>query len=92
MAVTDYPTPKQLAFLRTLADRTGMTFARPLNRAAASREIDRLLHADRSSRAERRNDARPITTDGRRALYAPRVREHELAGYGADTHWKGRGR
>jgi len=36
------PTPRQLAFMRCLADRTGTTFSPPKTRHEASRQIDAL--------------------------------------------------
>ena len=36
------PTPKQLRYLKRLAERTGGTFAYPQTKAEASREIERL--------------------------------------------------
>jgi hypothetical protein len=46
------PTPKQLAFLRALADRTGTTFVYPKTRRQASREIAALLDRPLSSQLE----------------------------------------
>ena len=43
--LVDRPTQRQLAYLRSLADRTGQTFAYPHTRGQASREIQRLKRA-----------------------------------------------
>ena len=47
------PSAKQLAYLRSLAARTGQTFAYPRTAAHASAEIRRLKSAAPSSRIER---------------------------------------
>ena len=49
----DRPTPRQLAYLRSLAVRAGQTFAYPRTRQEASREIQRLKQGAPSSRTER---------------------------------------
>ena len=49
----DRPTQRQLAYLRSLATRTGQTFANPHTRGQASREIQRLKRARSSTRTER---------------------------------------
>lgn len=82
------PTPKQLAYLRTLAQRTGTTFVTPQTRAAASTEIRRLL-ARRPSPA---SDARREIRDVQRAMNvrledATTVRAHEVRGYGSSARW-----
>lgn len=92
MAATDPPTRKQLAYLRRLADRAGQTFASPVNRLAASREIERLRKAGRSSRVDRRLDTQNVSAHERQALDAARVQDDEVVGYGADAHWKGQAR
>ena len=46
------PTAKQLAYLRTLSDRTGTTFSVPATRRQASRAIASLLARRRSSQLE----------------------------------------
>lgn len=92
MAATDPPTSRQLAYLRRLADRAGQTFAFPADRLAASREIDRLRSAARSSRVERRRDTQAVGADQRGALDSVRVHDDEVIGYGADARWKGQER
>ena len=49
------PTTRQLNYLRSLANRTGQTFAYPQTIAQASAEIERLTHA-RSSTLVPRGD------------------------------------
>jgi hypothetical protein len=50
--MTRRATDRQLAFLRTLAHRTGTTFTPPRSRTEASRQIAILLGRGRSSRIE----------------------------------------
>ena len=54
------PTAAQLNYLRTLASRTGQTFAYPATREQASAEIARLKAALRSSRLEVRIERKLI--------------------------------
>lgn len=49
------PTPKQIAYLRSLATETGETFAWPPNRRSASQRIDELRLI---RKRQRRNAAR----------------------------------
>ena len=84
------PTAKQLAYLRTLAQRTGETFVSPTTRAEASREIDRLRHRTRSSAGERAIERRQISRDlADRPDDATAIRSHEVIGYGASARWAG---
>lgn len=54
---TPPPTRKQLAFLRSLARRTGTTFSYPRTRAQASRQIAALLARPISAQLELDLDA-----------------------------------
>jgi hypothetical protein len=90
--VPDYeeprPTAKQLAYLRSLAHRTGQTFAYPRTAAQASREIRRLKNARPSSRIERAIERRQIAD----AIAtgpddAARVRDAEIQGFGSNCRW-----
>lgn len=81
------PSPRQLNYLKALAQRTGQTFAWPRTSAQASEEIDR-LNAVRSStptvRAVERLDdraAREAAEDG----FA--VHGFEVLGYGSTATW-----
>ena len=50
--MSEYSAPatgKQLAYLRSLAERTGTTFVTPRDRGHASREIERLRSLQRDS-------------------------------------------
>jgi hypothetical protein len=87
MALTDSPTAPQLKLLRTLADRTGQSFAWPSTRGAASREIKRLTGTPRSSRYERAEDRQAVAAAPRGGAAA--IRDSEIVGYGGDAHWRG---
>lgn len=58
------PTPRQHAYLRSLARRTGTTFLPPTSRAAASREIRRLKAITKTgftfAELEAENEAREL--------------------------------
>lgn len=68
------PTPRQLRYLRQLAELTGTTFTPPTTRRQASREIERLSQRSHSSRHERRDDRDAVSrglADGP-AIHPPR--------------------
>lgn len=79
------PTPKQLNYLRMLAGRTGTTFAPPLTRREASREISRLKRLLASAGSYRelpdREEEPPIG-------YATAPARGEVHGRGADASWR----
>lgn len=82
------PTPKQLAYLRVLAQRTGETFTYPQTIAQASAEIERLLKRPSSTRVEQSLDRREVQTAlAERPADATRIREDETAGYGSSAKW-----
>ena len=87
MALTDSPTAPQLKLLRTLADRTGQSFAWPQTRGEASREINRLKGTRRSSRYERAEDRQAVTAARRGGAAA--VLDNEIVGYGGHARWRG---
>lgn len=82
------PTPKQLAYLRTLAERTGTTFAHPTSKAAASSEITRLKTLPAASRSDVARERRDIQRDlATRPDDTTAIRPHDVRGYGSDAHW-----
>lgn len=82
------PTPKQLAYLRTLAQRTGQTFAYPQTAAEAGAEINRLLNVNPSTRIEQRLDRQAVSADlAERPHDATRIRADETNGYGSTATW-----
>ncbi len=88
---TNPPTAKQLAYLKTLAERTGRTFAWPRSSQQASVEIRKLRAARSDSRVERTIERRQIAD----AIAAGpvdrcRVREGEVAGWGSTATWSQR--
>lgn len=84
-------TAKQLAYLRTLAERTGRTFAMPKTNREASDEIRKLRVADPDSRLERKIERHEIA-DAIAAGPADdaRVRSPEVAGFGSTATWSQR--
>jgi hypothetical protein len=85
------PTGKQLAYLRSLAQRAGQSFAYPNTREQASAEIARLNNARPISRIERSIERRQIAD----AIAAgpddaSRVTQGEIAGFGSSATWKRR--
>src|SRR5437870_4600378 len=77
-------TPKQIAYLRSLALQTGTTFSPPRTRREASREIERLkeLKASRGRHVEP-----PRETDPAEEPYATVVQPHEVSGFGSQASW-----
>jgi hypothetical protein len=87
----DQPTQRQLAYLRSLATRTGQTFAYPRTRRQASREIQRLKQAQPSTRTERSIERKDIADAiARRPEDAAAVRPDEVTGFGSTATWKER--
>jgi hypothetical protein len=85
--VASKPTPRQLRYLRSLAERTGQTFTYPKTFADASREIDQLKQARPSSHAELEIEREIADAVAVGEQDAARVREHEIAGYGSSATW-----
>jgi hypothetical protein len=77
-------TPKQLAYLRSLALQTGTTFSLPLTPRQASCEIDRLkeLKARRGRHVES-----PRETDQTEQPYATAVHSSEVSDFGSQASW-----
>jgi hypothetical protein len=89
--LVDRPTRRQLAYLRSLASRTGQTFAYPDTRGEASREIQRLKQAQASTRTERSIERKDIADAiARGPADAIAVRPDEVAGFGSTATWKER--
>ena len=84
---SDRPTVRQLRCLRTLAQRTGTTFATPTTKAQASREIDRIKRLKPLTRTERRVEDARLHTDRDRLLPASAVKAREITGYGSAAKW-----
>ena len=85
---TRRPTPRQLSYLRSLAERTGQTFTYPATSADAGREIARLKNARPSTRAERRIERKLIADEiAAGPAGAARVRGDEISGHGSSATW-----
>jgi hypothetical protein len=82
------PTSRQLAYLKSLADRTGQTFTYPKTSRQASAEINRLKHTKPSSRTERYVERKLIADQiATGPIDAARVRDDEIHGYGSSATW-----
>lgn len=80
-------TGRQLAYLKSLAARTGQTFTWPQNRSHVSREIRRLqgVRGDGFTFGEL-----DVEQAAHQAHHAPVARNNEIAGYGASATWRHR--
>ena len=67
---SEQPTPRQLRYLRILADRTGTTFVNPSTSTEASREIRRLEALPSLTRSERRHERSALAADRARLQVA----------------------
>ena len=78
------PTPRQLSYLKGLAERTGQTFTYPRTFVQARSEIDRLKAVRPESGSDRRRERKEIADA---IAYGPddasRVRDSETTGYGS---------
>jgi hypothetical protein len=82
------PTPRQLSYLKSLAERTGQTFTYPATSRDASREIARLKNARPSTRTERRVERKLIADQiAAGPDDAARVRDDEISGHGSSATW-----
>ena len=82
--------PKQLRYLRALAQRTGQTFTYPHTTEAASAEIKRLQSQKPTPAAERHREKRAVARDMATARGdAAQVRPAETTGYGSTAAWAG---
>lgn len=94
MSRSTAPTPKQISYLKSLAEQTETSFTYPSSTAQASREIDRLL-------ARKESGGRLVLvedeTDGQTSLarevdepatvYATAAQPGEVSGYGSTASW-----
>jgi hypothetical protein len=77
------PTPKQLRYLRVLAEQTGTTFTPPTSSAEASREIDRLAALKRE-----RGTHREMPDSTEQVVYATAPAPEEVSGWGSTATWR----
>lgn len=82
------PTPKQLAYLRGLAAKTGTTFAYPQTSSQASAEIKRLQTQPRSGAGDARRERQGVQRDLQtRPDDATAIRARDTRGYGSSARW-----
>ena len=82
------PDAEAAALLRSLAQKTGTSFAPPTTKAEASREIERLKKLAESPRHEREHERRAVSEGLATGTSAARVREDEVEGYGSTARWR----
>ncbi len=83
MSPSTAPTPKQLSYVKALAEQTGTSCVLPRTRAQAKREIDRLLTIKRGAPALTHED-----TSQQSFTYATAVQDDEVSGYGSTASWR----
>jgi hypothetical protein len=81
------PSPRQLSYLKALAERTGQTFRWPESSAAASREIQRLKNTRPSTGVERAVERFGDTQAIEAAQDASEIHRFEILGYGSNCRW-----
>jgi hypothetical protein len=81
------PSPRQLNYLKALAERTGQTFAWPTSSAAASREIRRLKNTAPSTQLERAIERFGDTQAIEVAQDAVAIQGFEIVGHGSHCRW-----
>ncbi len=84
------PSPRQLNYLKALAQRTGQTFKWPKTSAEASREIKRLKNTTPSTPLERAIERFGDTQAIEAAQDAAVVQAFEVVGYGSNCTWSQR--
>jgi hypothetical protein len=84
------PSARQLAYLRSLANRAGQTFAYPQTSAQASAEIRRLKAQEPSTQVERAIERLDDRAARESAEDAVAVRSFEIVGYGSNATWSQR--
>ena len=88
---TSPPTPKQLAYLKALAQRTATSFAYPRSRGEASREIERLRQLPVLTSERDGDEGRVCDGDLDDYAYATAPAANEIAGHGSSATWRGQG-
>jgi hypothetical protein len=84
------PTPKQLAYLKALAERTGQTFAMPRTSHDASAEIRRLQRVQPGCIDSAELDREIADAIAKGEADATRFRSTEVAGFGSSATWSQR--
>jgi hypothetical protein len=82
------PTPRQLSYLRALAQQTGTTFTPPQTNKEASRMIETMRRRKRTPRSDLGRERRAVAYDmATRIGGSARVRPQEIHGYGPSASW-----
>jgi hypothetical protein len=85
------PTPRQLRYLRALANQTGTTFTPPKSAAEASRAIQEMQQRTVSPRHEIAADRHSVT-ERAGARSGTDVTDGEVSAYGSNARWTQGGR
>jgi hypothetical protein len=82
------PTPRQLRYIRSLAEKSGTTFTPPQTFNEAKRLIDEMKGREPTRRADIQRERREISHDmATRRGDAAQVSPDELSGYGSSATW-----
>lgn len=81
------PTPRQLRYLKSLAEKTGQTFTYPKTLAEASHQIERLLDAPLRLHGELEIEREIADAVAMGEQDAARVRKDEISGHGSSATW-----
>jgi hypothetical protein len=84
------PSPRQLNYLKALAERTGKTFTWPQTSYQASREIARLKRTPQSTPMELAIEQLDDRTLCEAAEDAAAIHDFEVLGYGSTATWSQR--
>ena len=82
-------TPREAAYIRSLALRAGATFTMPHTRAEATRVIARLRALSSTPPSDVARERREIAHDLAQPHDDAAVRDHEIEGYGSTARWLG---
>lgn len=82
------PTPRQLRYLRVLAEQTGSTFTPPTSSPQARRMIEEIKARKRTPHGDIRRERRELTRDmASHHGDAAQVKPEEISGHGSSATW-----
>jgi hypothetical protein len=81
------PTPRQLHYLRILAEQTGTTFTPPTRFSEAKQLIDQMKNRRRTPRADIRRERLEVSRDMATRGDSAQITPDELTGYGSTATW-----
>jgi hypothetical protein len=82
------PTPRQLRYLRSLAEQTGTTFTTPRSFGEAGQQIKELEQRKQTPRRDVQRERRAVSRDMATCRgNAAQIRPDELSGYGSSATW-----